>query len=114
LIRGQPIRRAAPIFWEHDGHKAVRDGKWKLVNTDIVWELYDMEKGRTELRDLAKADPARVKSMDSLWQRWADSSNVRKRPAPVSLAETGRRAARMGGDLNRKRTDALGRRSPRH
>src|SRR5205809_4092258 len=31
---GKPLARTQPIFWEHEGNKAVRDGKWKLVMRD--------------------------------------------------------------------------------
>ena len=30
-FEGQPLDRTQPIFWEHEGNKAVRDGRWKLV-----------------------------------------------------------------------------------
>ena len=30
-LLGKPLNRTEPIFWEHEGNKAVRDGKWKLV-----------------------------------------------------------------------------------
>jgi len=60
-FEGQRIEREA-IFWEHEGNRAVRAGKWKLVarNPNGPWELYDMEKDRTEMRDLAAAQPERV------------------------------------------------------
>ncbi len=33
-LLGKPLTRTEPIFWEHEGNKAVRDGKWKLVLRD--------------------------------------------------------------------------------
>jgi arylsulfatase len=50
-----PIQRENPIFWEHEGNRAVRDGKWKLVaqGGNGAWELYDMEADRSELNNLA-------------------------------------------------------------
>ena len=49
------LNRKEPIFWEHESNRAVRDGKWKLVaKADQPWELYDMEKDRTEMHDLAQ------------------------------------------------------------
>ena len=46
---GQPLERKQPIFWEHEGNKAVRDGHWKLVQKwHGPWELYDIEADRTE------------------------------------------------------------------
>ena len=71
-FEGKPIPREA-IFWEHEGNRAVRAGQWKLVarNPNGPWELYDMEKDRTEMHDLAAAQPERVKAMTEQWEAWA-------------------------------------------
>src|SRR5205823_2313511 len=62
-LRAETLHRSSPIFFEHEGNRAVRDGKWKLVATsaDGPWELYDMESDRTEMHNLAleQADRAR-------------------------------------------------------
>jgi arylsulfatase len=74
------------IYFEHENHKAVRMGKWKLVaKARGPWELYDMEADRTETNDLAAAEPARVEAMKGMWQAWAKRCDVLdrgKRPAP--------------------------------
>jgi arylsulfatase len=60
------------IFWEHEGNRAVRQGRWKLVSRHPgAWELYDLEADRTELHDLAAAQPERVKAMAALYDAWA-------------------------------------------
>ena len=61
------------MFWEHEGNRAVRDGKWKLSYEQRlkVWELYDTDADRTEMHDLASAQPARVTAMASQWDTWA-------------------------------------------
>jgi arylsulfatase len=65
------------IYWEHEGNRAVRQGKWKLVARHKGdWELYDLEADRTELADLASKDPDRVKSMAALYDAWAARSQV--------------------------------------
>ncbi|MCC6537221.1 MAG: arylsulfatase [Bryobacterales bacterium] len=73
----RPVRRG-PIFWEHEGSRAVRDGRWKLtaVSPSGAWELYDIEADRSELRDLATAEPARVRAMAAQWEQWARANNV--------------------------------------
>ncbi len=67
-----------PIFWEHEGNRAMRQGKYKLVakNPEGKWELYDMDNDRTEMHDLAKAQPKRVSEMSDQWQAWAKRSMV--------------------------------------
>lgn len=107
LFRGEPAPRAAPLFWEHEGNRAVRQGKWKLVRTEgSAWELYDLEKDRVEANDLAKANPARVRSLDSLWSKWADANFVR-RDGSVGLAPA--RAGLRDGSAAPAASDALGR-----
>jgi arylsulfatase len=66
------------LFWEHEGNRAVREGKWKLVakGPAAAWELYDMEEDRTELNDRAATDHARVKRMAEAWEKWALENKV--------------------------------------
>jgi arylsulfatase A-like enzyme len=72
------ITRRGPIFWEHEGSRAVRDGKWKLtaIHPEGAWELYDIAADRSELNNLAAAQPDRVKTMAAQWQRWAKDNHV--------------------------------------
>jgi arylsulfatase len=70
-------REERPIFWEHEGNRAVRLGKWKLVaRYPQEWELYDMESDRTELNDLAGKHPDQVKDLAALYQDWAKRCGV--------------------------------------
>ena len=74
---GQPIQREA-LFWEHEGNRALRRGDWKLVakGSGGPWELYNLERDRTEMNDLAAAQPARVQEMVSTWSRWAERTHA--------------------------------------
>jgi arylsulfatase len=58
-------------------------GDWKLVRFTQKgeWELYDMSKDRSELHDLASAQPDRVKEMAAKWEAWAQHAHVK--PYPV-------------------------------
>ena len=80
---GQPIHRWKPIFWEHEGNKAIRSGRWKAVlKHGGPWELYDMEADRTELRDLAAKQIAVRDLLVNQWTEWAASSFVDPWPGP--------------------------------
>ena len=66
------------LFWEHLGACAIRQGDWKLVKLDrkSEWELYNLAKDRTELKDLAGKYPEKVKELSLLWQKMAHDLNV--------------------------------------
>jgi len=85
--------RDAPLFWEHEGNRAVREGRWKLVSYYNTireamervgtgrrtgrWELYDLEADRTELQDLAGEQPAIVRDLKAKYDHWAQRIGVR-------------------------------------
>lgn len=79
---GQSLIRGKPIFWEHEGNRAMRDGKWKLVarGPQGRWELYDMEADRTELHDLMEIESDRAQSMISQYEAWALDALVKPWP----------------------------------
>jgi arylsulfatase len=69
------------IFWEHEGNKAVRLGKYKLVSkwekdSEYNWELYDVELDRSEMNNLLEKMPEKVKEMVILWKDWAKKAGV--------------------------------------
>lgn len=77
------------LAWEHEGHRAIREGRWKLVSLAAApWELYDMDSDRVELKDLAASQPKRVEEMSAKWEAWAKRTHVFPRPGK----------AKTGGD----------------
>ncbi len=104
-FEGRPLSRPKPIFWEHEGNRAVRVGSWKLVakGEKGPWELYDLTTDRTEQQDLAARHPERVKEMAAQWQAWAERSMVLPlNPRPAGRAaetfSTRKRFELKGGD----------------
>jgi arylsulfatase len=70
-----------PLFWEHEGNRAVRKGKWKLVlKHPGEWELYDIDADRTEMHDLAAKNPDKVQELKTLWDAWAQRCGVQSWP----------------------------------
>ncbi len=76
-LDAKKLARTQPIFWEHEGNRAVLEMPWKLVAVyGRPWRLYNMTLDRTEQNDLAGAQPDRVKAMAAQWHQWAVRANV--------------------------------------
>lgn len=70
-FQGKQIARQSPIFWEHEGNRAVLDGKWKLVaERSENWQLYDLQADRTELRNVIESNPEKGERLKSLYEAW--------------------------------------------
>lgn len=69
------------IVWEHQGNKAVRMGKWKLVKTKAIpgWKLFDLEKDRSELNDVAAQFPEVATTLAEQYKGWAQKVGVQER-----------------------------------
>lgn len=75
-VAGRPIHDS-PMFFEHEGNAAMRDGDWKLVREyEKPWELYNIAEDRTELNDLATAQSDRRDRMIAAWEAWATKTEV--------------------------------------
>lgn len=76
-LAGVGSRREQPIYWEHEGNCAVRVGDFKLVRAfGRDWELYDMERDRTELHDLAGKNAPLEAELKKEYNAWADRVGV--------------------------------------
>jgi arylsulfatase A-like enzyme len=97
VLRGGNRERAA-IFWEHQGNRGVRRGRWKLVSRwRRGWELYDIEADRTELRNLAAEQPERVHELVALYEDWAESAGVAPWPWVIRPLRWGVATLGLGG-----------------
>ncbi len=76
-FEGHRIIRSSPIYWEHEGNRAIRSGNWKLVSRyPDGWELYDLAADRVEEHDVAKQHPDVVVTLAAEWDAWAKRANV--------------------------------------
>lgn len=82
LLKGQKVPvHDEPVFWEHEGNKAIRLGKYKLVSKwsngqEYNWELFDLERDGTEMNDLASTMPDKVQELSQLYDDWAKENNI--------------------------------------
>jgi len=92
-IRGEETENPETLYLEHEGNRAVRQGKWKLVsyyseargftNTPVgkgrrtgAWELYDMEADRTELNDLSATESQLKDRLIEAYGRFSERTGV--------------------------------------
>lgn len=70
--------RPHPLFWEHAGNRAVRQGKWKLEShyPNYDWYLYDIESDRGETHDLSNKQTAVVNDLVVKYYQWAKQNGV--------------------------------------
>ncbi len=70
-----------PLYWEHQGNRAIRVGDWKAVaDHKQPWELYHLQRDRTETMNLAAQHPERLNDLRRQWDTWAQSVGVRPWP----------------------------------
>ena len=77
LLQDQPWTREEPIFFEHEGNCAIRQGAFKLVKQfGGPWELYDMDVDRTELSNLAGKNRPVEDRLIRQYEGWATANGV--------------------------------------
>ena len=79
-LRGRRMP-ARTLYFEHEGHRAVREGRYKLTALrGESWKLYDMDRDRTEMDDLSGKQPKRVEALAKKWDAWASENQVTPLP----------------------------------
>ncbi|HMQ45988.1 MAG TPA: arylsulfatase [Saprospiraceae bacterium] len=78
MIKAETNVQNRPLFWEHEGHRAVRLGDWKLVaKAKTDWELYHIAHDRSETQNMADFYPDKVAKMEKLYLEWAQKVGVK-------------------------------------
>ncbi len=96
-IQRRDWERERPIVWEHEGSRAVRQGQWKLVSAiGGGWELYDMERDRTELDDLYTTNRPKAQEFERIYEEWAERCGV----LPWSVINPGWNPAMRSGSAH--------------
>ncbi len=85
LLRGEP-QPERTLYFEHEGNRAVMDGRWKLVRSKAgPWALHDITEDRTEQVDLATTHPEIVRRLAEQWQTWAEQQQVVPEPSDYQV-----------------------------
>ena len=65
IFRGLKREPHGHLFFQHSEGRAIRKGKWKLVQErqSGTWELYQLDRDPSELNDLAAEMPERVREL---------------------------------------------------
>ena len=68
-----------PLYWEHYGNRAIREGKWKLTAPKgEKWELYNLKIDGSETNNVAKEYPNEVNLLSLKYKQWAEKVGVKK------------------------------------
>jgi len=78
MIKGEAGANDRTLCWEHEGNRAIRRGKWKLVMLADAseWELFDIEADRMETKNLAPTRPELVAELSAEYDGWAQRCGV--------------------------------------
>ncbi len=75
---GRPLERPQPIFWEHEGNRAIRDGQWKLVakgprgrGSSTTWTPT-----ARRCTTWPPSSPPVVQELAAQWEAWAAARRV--------------------------------------
>jgi len=76
VFQGKEREGHEALYWQikNNGfHRAIRKEEWKMVSqsNESPWELYNLQKDRTELHDLAIQNPDVVRELTDMWESWA-------------------------------------------
>ncbi len=71
----------AALYWRFGPQKAMREGRWKLVDardfktrTQSGWQLFDLGEDIGESRDLSADHPEIVQRMTGAWEAWNEGN----------------------------------------
>ena len=76
IFQGKAREQHPWLYFHFSNNRAIMKDRWKLVSArGGPWELYDLHEDRTELKNLADAQPTRLKELQALWHRVANETD---------------------------------------
>jgi arylsulfatase len=73
IFDGETSERIAPLFWEHLGWRAARDGDWKGVYDPVSrrWQLFNLTLDPGERMDISSDHPEVTSRLAEAWEQWS-------------------------------------------
>jgi arylsulfatase A-like enzyme len=65
-----PRRARTEMYWQRQGDKAARVGRWKWVESANGGGLFDLENDAGEKRDLSAEKPEKLREVRDRWRAW--------------------------------------------
>jgi len=100
------VNKARPhqtLYWRYGPQWAVRDGDMKLVVSrggSGQPELYNLAADIGESKDLASAQPAKVKELQALWNKWSAAQAEPSAPDSTGATKAGKNAKKQNKKAN--------------
>ena len=89
LFDGYEFNKSNPLFWEHEGNRAVRIGDWKLVSEfPGPWELYNISEDRSETNNLINKEKDIANDLQKKYEDWAQRCGILDWPIRVDSEST--------------------------
>ena len=86
---GYEFNKSNPLFWEHEGNRAVRIGDWKLVSEfPGPWELYNISEDRSETNNLINKEKGIANNLQKKYEDWAQRCGILDWPIRVDNEST--------------------------
>jgi len=77
ILNGEILKDSNPIFFEHNGNRAVRQGDWKIVSRKgTPWELYNLRENRTETNNVIESHKELANDLMKRYESWAKEVGV--------------------------------------
>lgn len=77
ILKGEKLGSSKPIYWEHNGNRAVRSGNWKVVaKKGKPWELYNLSDDRTETNNLIEENKEIADELIQNYAVWGEKVGV--------------------------------------
>ncbi|MDR7132525.1 arylsulfatase [Algoriphagus sp. 4150] len=91
VLDGHSLAKTDTLYFERGGNRAVKAGKWKALalKGGDDWKLYDLEKDRSEITNLAEINVEVLSQLKNSFDQWARNHHVVNTDSLLKAAPAG-------------------------